>query len=376
MNEREIAEIRRRFKYDKSNITHIRGCYVNDRGEILSEFNQALALMSQEESEKFLSILKRTLSGTLGKNLIDLAFSTEQVVHSEEHKLLMRLRNSSLSEEAAVKTFFERVISSLSLPENYLILLAHDTYDVPFRSADDEKQADASSEVYSYILCSVCPIKMTKPALGYYLHENSFYNCKLDWIVSPPQLGFVFPAFDDRSTNLYNALYYTRDTTEHHTEFVDAIFRSDLPLPAAVQKESFQTLLCDTLADDCSLDLVQAMHEELCELIEENRANKEAPPRRVTKDGVTKLLHSCGVAEPRVSAFEQAFDETFGADTELSPQNIADQKKLEIKTPDVTIQVNPERSDLVQTRIIGGLRYLLIRADEGVEVNGVSVHIT
>ena len=376
MNEKEVSEIRRRFKHDKSNITHIRGCYVNDRGEILSEFDQALALVSQEESEKFLAILKRTLSGTLDKNLIDISFSTEQVVHSEEHKLLMALRNSSLHDEVAVKTFFERVIASLSLDQNYLILLTHDSYDVPFRSKDDEKLADASSEVFSYILCSICPIKMTKPALGYSVHENSFHNCKLDWIVSPPELGFMFPSFDDRSTNLYNALYYTRDTAVHYTEFVEALFQSELPLPAAIQKETFQSLLCDTLGEDCSLDLVQAVQEEFCALIEENRSNKEAPPRQVTKDSVKQLLHSCGVAEPRVTAFEKAYDECFGADTELSPHNIADSKKMEIRIPDVSIQINPERSDLLQTRVIGGLRYLMIRADEGVEVNGVSIHIS
>lgn len=376
MNEKEVAEIRRRYKHDKSNITHIRGCYVNDRGEILSEFTQALALMTEEESEKFLSILKRTLSGTLEKNLIDISFSTDQVVHSEEHKLLMTLRNSTLQDEVAVKTFFERVIGSLSLEENYLILLAHDSYDVPFRSKDDETQADASSEVFSYILCSICPIKMTKPALGYYVHENTFHSCKLDWIVSPPELGFLFPSFDDRSTNLYNALYYTRDTAAHHMEFVDSVFRSDLPMPAATQKETFHSLLCDTLAEDYSLDLAQTVHEDICGLIEENRCNKEEPPRQVSKESVTHLLHSCGVSEPRVSAFGKAYDDTFGADTELSPRNIADSKKLEIRTPDVTIQVNPERSDLVQTRVIGGLRYLLIRAEDGVEVNGVSIHIS
>ena len=60
MNEKEIAEIRRRFRPDKNNITHVRGCYVNEKREIVSEFDPSLALMSQEESEKFLAILKRT----------------------------------------------------------------------------------------------------------------------------------------------------------------------------------------------------------------------------------------------------------------------------------------------------------------------------
>ena len=147
MNEKEIAEIRRRFRGDKSNINHIRGCYVNEKREIISQFDQALSMMPQEETENMLGVLKRTLSGTLGKNLIDISFATQQVVDSDEHRLLMALRDSALKEEEMVQVFFQRVIETLALEGNYLILLAYDTYDIPFRSRDGETQKDASSEV-------------------------------------------------------------------------------------------------------------------------------------------------------------------------------------------------------------------------------------
>ena len=44
-----------------------------------------------------------------------------------------------------------------------------------------------------------------------------------------------------------------------------------------------------------------------------------------------------------------------------------------LKTPDVSITVNPERPDLVETRVLGGVRYLLIKADDGVELNGIAL---
>ena len=122
MNEKEVAELRRRFKPEKSNITHIRGCYVNEQRQIISQFNQSLGMMTQEESEKFLGILKRTLSGGLGKNLLELTFSNQQVIDSEEHKLLMALRDSSLKDEEAVEAFFQKAIQSVDLEGNYLIL--------------------------------------------------------------------------------------------------------------------------------------------------------------------------------------------------------------------------------------------------------------
>ena len=375
MNEKEIAELRRRYKPEKSSITHIRGCYVNETGEIVSDFNQPLALLSEEESEKFLSLLKRTLSGTLEKNLIDIAFTTQQVVDSPEHKLLMALRNSSLNDTEAVGAFFQRTIESVNLEGNYLILLACDSYDVPYRSRDGERQNDASSEVFRYILCSICPVKATQPALSYYIRENEFHNRQADWLVSPPELGFLFPAFDDRSTNLYNALYYTKDVTENHKEFVDAVFRSEVPMPAAIQRETFQAILEDTLDDACNFDMVHAVHEQFCEMIAEHKESKEPEPLVLSKTAVKRVLSSCGADETKVVAFEEQYDARFGAETTLSPRNLVEPKQFEVRTPEVTIKVSPERVDMVETRIIDGIKYILIRADEGVEVNGVAVHI-
>ena len=277
MTEKEVSEIRRRFRAEKSNITRIRGCYVNEKKEIISQFSQPISQLSQEETEEILAILKKTLSGTLSKNLIDIEFTTRQVMESEEHRLLMALRGSELNDEDAVEEFYHRIISSLSMEGNYLILLCSDKYDVPSYTKDGEKEGE-SSDVFTYILCSVCPVKQTKPLLSYYVYENRFRNLTPDWIVAAPQLGFLFPAFDDRSANIYNALYYTRDCAEIHEEFTDTVFRVPAPMPAAEQKETFQSILAETVSEDCSYDVVQAVHEQLNGLIEEHKANRKQSP--------------------------------------------------------------------------------------------------
>jgi hypothetical protein len=375
MNEKEIAELRRRFRPDKCSITHLRGCFVNESREIVSQFNQSLGMMGQEDAELILSTVRRTLSGTLGKNLIDIEFATQQVVDGEEHRLLMALRDSSLDNKDAVQTLFRRVINSLDLEGNYLILLARDAYDIPYRSQDGEKQADTSAEVFSYILCSICPVKLTKPALSYAAERSEFGHLKVDWAVVAPEVGFLFPAFDDRSTNLYGGLYYTKDAAADHREFIDTVFHTEPPMPAAAQKESFQSLLGNTLADECRYGVVQAVQDELCELIAVHRESKETEPLVINKSTVKRVLISSGVSKERLEAFEEQFDETFGAEISLSPRNLVDTKQIEVSTPDVKILVSPERSDLLETRVIDGAKYILIRADEGVEVNGVSIKI-
>lgn len=375
MNEKEIGEIRRRFKADRNNIGHIRGCYVNEKHETISLFDESLKLMGAEDAERYLTIFRRTLSGGLGKNMVDISFSTAQVADSDEHRLLMALKQSALKDEQAVQEFFAKVREALTLEGQYVILLACDTYDVPFKGSDEQDQHDNSDEVYSYILCSICPVKQTKPALSYSFKENEFRNRASDWVVSSPELGFLFPAFDDRSTNLYNALYYSRDLKENHPEFVQSVFCTDVPMPAAEQKETFQSVLANTLGVDCSYDLVQEMHERLREKIDLHKENKEVEPLTVSRKEMRNILEDCGVKEEKLEEFENRFDYEFGESAEVSPKNLVDTKKFELRTPDVIIKVTPERSDLIQTRIINGLKYIVIDATEGVEVNGVNITI-
>ena len=375
MNEREVSELRRRLRPEKNNISHICGCFVNEKREIVSLFSQSLSLMGQEEAEAYLSLLKKTLSGGLGKNLIDISFTTRQVADSGEHRLLMDLRSSELRDQALMETFFRKVIASLTLEGSYLILLARDVYDVPYRGKDGETDADNSEEVFTYLVCAICPVKAMKPALSYSIDEKVFHTREGGFVAAAPELGFLFPAFDQRATNLYNALYYSRDTAESHQELVDALFRTELPMPAAAQKETFQTILGDTLAEQCSYDVVQAVHDDLRCRIEAHKEAKIPEPLTVSRETFREVLRDSGVSDDHVSYFDQRFEAAFGADTDLPPKNIVDDRQFEIKTPDVTIKVNPDRSDLIETRVINGSRYILICADDGVEVNGIPIHI-
>ena len=375
MNEKEVGELRRRFRPEKSSVTHVRGCYVSEQGEVVSQFDQSLALMPQEEGENLLALLRKTLSGSLGRNLLNLSFSTAQVVDSPEHKLLMALRDSQLQDEAAVETFFQTVAQSFRLEGGYLILLAYDCYDVPYCAKDGGSLEDASETVYSYILCSLCPVKQTKPALSYHIPENLFRNREVDWLVSPPETGFLFPAFDDRCANLYEALYYTKNTSESHQELVDALFRQPLPPPADQQKETFQSILADTLGGDCSLDVVQSVQGRLVDMMAQHKEDKDPEPLVLSKGALDMVLSISGVEEEHREAFSQRFEEAFGENARVSPQNLVDKKRLEVCTPEVKIQVPPERGDLVETRIIDGVGYILIRAEGGVEVNGVPVRL-
>jgi len=376
MIEKEISEIRRHLRRERSNITAVYGCYVNENKEIISQFRQSTGMMPENESDKYFGLLRRTLSGSIGKNLIDITFKTSQVADSPEHKLLMELRSTQLKDDEVREAFLKKVIESVILEGNYLILLACDTYDVLFKSKDDSFQKDQSEETFTYILCTICPVKQTKANLHYVAEEKLFHDGAMNQLVSAPALGFLFPAFDNRSTNIYNALYYTRDVKSGQDAFVEAIFNTPVPKPAAEQKKSFEALLTTSLGEECSLDVVQTVHDELCQRIELHKESKVPEPLMVSKEEVKAVLSSCGVSEDNIAKFSVDYDEVFGFEADLHPKNIIDNKHFEIKTPDVVIKVDPTRSDLIETRVIGGVKYIMICADENVEVNGVNIHIS
>ena len=372
MTEKEVGELRRRLRPDRTNITSICGCYVSAGREILSRFTLSMGLLSEEDKEHYLSIFKRVLSGAADKNRLDLAFQTAQVADSDEHRLLMTLRNSKLQDEAALNTLYEKLIGSVLLEGQFVILLAHESYDVPFKSKDGALLEDGS-DVFSYVLCAICPVKEGKSSLSYDAQEKQFHNATNGSAVAAPEIGFLFPCFDGRSTNIYNVLYYVRSGKNNHEEVCKTLFAIDPPAPAESQRVSFGGILTNALGEECSLALVQSVDEELRQRIAIYKESRGEEPLAVYKEDVHAVLQDHGVSEAHLASFNTRFEESFGVNAAVSPRNLVGSRKFEVKTPDVVISVNPERSDLVETRIIGGVQYLLIRADESVEVNGVSL---
>ena len=373
MNQREVSELRRRWRPEKNAVSRIYGCFVNANKEIVADLDESLGRMPQEEAELYLGLLKKSLSGTLGKNLIDIVFSTQQVMDSGEHRQLMALRACKLEDGEVRRTFCQKVIDCLDMGgSGYLLLLASDTYDVPRRGKDGEDQADASEEVFSYFLCCVCPLKLGKPELNYFPGDNEFH-CAVSHTVAPPELGFLFPAFDDRAANIYNALFYARKPDELHQEFIDAVFHTEPPMSAAEQKETFQSALAEALEEAFNVEVVQAVHEQLTGRIVQHKESRDPEPLALTAREVGGILQDCGVARERVEDFERKCDEQFGAGAALSPANLIDAGRFQVKTDQATVSVPPENSYLVETRIIDGKKYILIPAGEDVEVNGLAV---
>ncbi len=376
MNQKELGELRRRLRPGKNNLSHVYGCYVSPLKEIIAEVDQPLSLLNEDDVESCLALLRKALSGGLGRNLMNVEFSTRQVAEGEELKRLQALREDKLKDAAARRAFYETIIQSLELGEDsYLILLAQESYDVPFRTRNDETLDDASDTVYSYLLCAVCPMREGKPGLGYVPNENALHVKTAGRLAAPPEVGFLWPAFDDRAANLYNALYYARKPELLHGEFLSGVFGTEPPLSAPEQREAFETALTDALGAECSMELVQAVHEQLRERIELHKESRDPEPLTVTAKDVGGMLRECGVEAERVSAFQDYCDQRLGEEAAVDPANLIDSRRFQIKAGEITITVKPELSGQVESRVLEGRTYLLIPAGDGVEVNGLPVEL-
>lgn len=372
MNKKEISEIKKQFTPENCTITRICGCYVDGDKNKKTELKEAFLSLTEEEIFKYMEIFRKALSGTIGKNLMNMEFPLEQESEGGTQYFLMKLRESRLTDDDLIEEFYDRVIECYNYPENYYIILIHASYDIPGKSSDGAEMFDASDEVFEYILCCICPVKLSKAGLCYNAATNSIQDRIRDWIVELPDTGFLFPQFNDRSTDIHGVLYYSKNTNELPDNFIKELLGCTVPLSAGGQRDSFNTLVEDTLGNACVYDTVLNIHEHLNDLIESQKDEPE--PVVLTKNEVRRLFEDCGVEEDRLQSFDEQYEIAAGEKSSLMASNITNTRRFEIKTPDVVIHVEPERAELIETQIINGRKCLVIPMEDDVEINGIRVY--
>lgn len=371
MIKQELSELKKLFTQRNCSIDRICGCYVDGEKNKKTMFKQAFLALPEEEMFKYFEILRKTLSGNPGKNALTLEFPLQSEEAGGTQEFLLRLRDSKLKDDALLEEFYDKVIQYYEYVGNYLILLIHDAYDVPGRATDGIDMEDASDEVYEYILACICPVNLSKPGLSYNAMENAFQNRVRDWVVEMPETGFLFPAFNDRSSDIHSTMYYSKDCDDLKESFVAEMLGCPLPMTAGLQKETFQTLIEETLGETCDIEVVKNIHEKINEMVEEHK--EDPAPLTLDKNDVKTIFAGSGVSNEKLEEFDRHFDETAGERTSLVVGNVVNSRTFEVKTPDVVIKVKPERTDLIETRNINGRECLVIALDGSVEVNGITV---
>lgn len=369
MNRKEINEIKRLYTKENNCITRICGCLVDPDKNKKAEMKEAFLSLEEEARFKYLDIFKKTLSGTLGKNLINMEFPTQEEEEGGRQHFLMQLLRSELKDADIISKFYDQIIETYDYADNYYIILIYNAYDIPKIANDGMHMEDASDYVHTFLMCSVCPIKPSKPGLHYNATTNHIENSIRDMMVEAPMLGFTFPAFNDRNTDVHQLLYYSKNAEDISIAMTEIILGCHVPLPAKEQKTTFNTMIEESLGADCKFETVKSIHNHINELVAEKKDDPE--PLVLDKTEVKGILANSGVQLQQIESFEKEYDDTITKDTPIMASNVYSPRKFEIKTPDVTINVNPERTDLVEKRVIDGVPCLVIELNDSVAVNGI-----
>lgn len=373
MTRKELSEIKSQYTLENCGILRLCGCYVDGERNKITQFNENFLNLPEEEKHKYFDIFKKTLSGTPGKNLIDMKFNVDAYADEGARTFLMNLRDSGLKDDRLLDEFYDRIINNYSYVGNYLILLINQVYDIPTVTTDNIEMEDASDEVYSYILCSICHVNLSKPGLGYDEEDNNFHDKKQNHMVDVPDVGFLFPAFNKRSADEDMTVFYTKDVSEFEDGLIDCLLDCVAPLPAKQQKETFTSLVSEAVGEEADLQVVKNIHANLEQIIEEKKQESPAPVM-LDKNEMKNLLEKSGVKEEKLENFEEHFEMAAGEHGKLVASNVSSGKKFEVKTPDVVIKINSDKTDIVSTQVIDGRQCLVIQIDERLEVNGISVN--
>ena len=415
MNKKEVMEIKRRLKKEGCTFTRMCGCYVDAEKNKVVNFGQTFLNLEDEEFYKYLEIAKKVLSGNIGNNLLTLDIPLEEEAAGGRQQFLMGLRESKLKSEELIDRFYDLVIDSYDYAGNYLILIFHDAYDVMTRTTDNNK-LDESEEVYEYLLCAICPVSLSKPGLGYRADENRIGPRIRDWVVGAPDTGFVFPAFNDRTTDIHSLLFYTRDTKEPHSEFMENGLGCGSKRTATEQKNLFSHIVKHALGDDDenSNDVLLDLQQKMSDYMEEQDVLFDEETGVILEgEELEKLMSDTGISDDAASSIKEAYTEKF---SNQMPEvaHLIDQKTLEanarvreeealraeveelkqqvamhhasedaddtddtIKTYDVILRVKPEKVPQIKSQMIDGQKCLVIPMDENehAAVNGVNTTV-
>lgn len=428
MNKKEVLELKKRFKKDQATFTRLVGCYVDCNKNKICKFGGKFLTLEEDEYFKYLEIANKVLSGTVGNNLLDLAFPLEEEEVGGRQQILMALRDTGLEDETLLDTYYDLVIDTYEEAGNYLILLYLDSYDVPTRTKDNIN-VDESEEVYTYLLTAICPVSLSKPGLGYLEGEKRIGPRIRDWVVGAPDTGFLFPAFNDRSSDIHSVLFYTKNTKEPHSEFMANGLGCGIERTATEQKMAFHSIVRNALGpeDETTIDMLLDIQQNLSDMAQDyaETHDENDQPFMLDKEVITKALSESNISEDKISKIEKSVEETFGEKLPAA-ENVIDSKALvanemrfekmaledqvgsltlalnekntqleerttqliekqeeidnyiaETKTYDVVLRVKPEKASQITSQIINGEKCLVIpmKDDEHATINGVNTTV-
>ena len=428
INRDDMLELTRRMTPARASIDRIAGAYFDEEGYVDGTFNTHFLKLSASEKAKNLELAKTVLISKTNEQLREYRIPEEKRKPGSIWQLFDGIRETGLKDDAFPDLFYELLGEKYKPGYPYACFLFHGRYDVPVKGTDKAWQ-EGSEEVYEYLICAICPVDLSKPGLGFLEEEHRIGPRVRDWVVGAVDTAFLFPAFNDRSTDIHSTLFYTKNTKEPHSEFMANGLGCGIERTATEQKMAFHSIVRNVLGaedehtDDVLLDLQQNLSDMIDEYAETHDDDEDV--FLLDKEVVTKLLADSDISEEKAAKIEKSVDEAFG-EKPPAAENVIDSKALvqnelrvekmaledqvgtltvqlnekdealaertsqliekqeeidnyiaETKTYDVVLRVKPEKASQIKSQVINGQKCLVIPMgeDEHATINGVNTTV-
>jgi hypothetical protein len=380
MTKKDMMELRRRFTKDSCTFTKMAGCYVNNDKEKVLTFNETFLNLNNDEVNKYLDIVKKVTLGKIGDNLLELGFEEQEDISENRQNFLLGLKESGLKNEDLLDCLYDLIIKSYNYVGYYLIVLYHDVYDVMNKTSDN-RAIDESEEMYEYMVCAICPVKLSKPGLGYLKDQNRIGTRIRDWIVEAPENGFLYPAFTDRSSDVNSLMYYTKNAKEPKADFMSGGLGCNSKQTNTEQKIVFNNILEDSLGEESDF-IIRSIHQNINEMINEDEERLD--PICMNNDILKNVLNKSGVPEDLVPMIEETYEAEFSDKLPMAESIIdkkiikkIEEKQMKTNIEDkknytIIIQAKPEKENQIIKQVIDGKNCIVIPLgdEENAKVNG------
>lgn len=372
MNKKEINEIKKNLDKDSGffTINHVVTACVDAEKKIKCMTNQMNNLIAEDESELIVAYLKKILSGSIGKNLLEYHFPNDAYLEDGAQLFLNEVLRSKLTDSDLVQKYIDRIIEKMEYLSTYTIFTAHCTYAVKNKNKnlDDDIGGDSDSN-YNFLITAICPVNLRIDGLIYDEQANSIAKKDTaDRIVDPPTDGFLFPLFSDRQADINGVLYYTKNAKKPNSSIVEELLGCEYSMSGISEKVTFHAIMNNVCGEELDLKVINTVNSKIQDIIDRNAHETDIPT--VNSKDISNILWESGISQQKLEHLPKVYETALG-EKELTCANLVD-KKTVLTVPGVTVNISKDGMDRVRTQTVGGKKCLVIELDEDkMSVNGL-----
>lgn len=375
MNKKELAELKKNFKDDGDLFVmrQVLSAFVDSEKNIKCKSLRPFISIPEDDGECIFATLKKSLSGTLGKSLLEYEFPNEMYEEGGSQKILYDILKSEMKDEAAVDQYLEHIRDKFEYVGAYVVMTAFCTYTVFSKDKSGEKNKYDEYD-YKFLITAICPVDIRTDGLIYDESVNEIAKKPgFDRIVAAaPTDGFLYPVFSCRAPDVNCVMYYTKNIKQPNVSFVNDVLGCEFSLSSQEEKELFQSVLKAGAGDELNYDIITGVNDKIKDILDEYR--DETDPPLINGEKLHQILVDSGLDGEKADGVRAAYENVIG-DRPLHATNIVETKTT-IEAQGVTVNIGKDATDKVHTKVIDGKRCLVIALDDpAISINGLDAKV-